>query len=64
MRVHNKALQPRTQALTTRDSQKNSHSSTIVDSDLQRVINARRDLPVNLKDAIVAIVGSDSLSPL
>jgi hypothetical protein len=49
---------PHNQALTTRDSQRDSHSSKIVDSDLQWVINAWRDLPTNLKAAILAIAGS------
>jgi hypothetical protein len=41
-----------------KDSQIDSHSSKIVDSDLQWVINAWRDLPANLKAAILAIAGS------
>jgi hypothetical protein len=53
---------PRNQGLATRDSQRDSHNSTIVDFDLQRVINAWPDLPANLKAAILAIVGSGSLS--
>ena len=44
--------------LATRDSQRDSHSSKIVDFDLQRVINAWRDLPANLKATILAIAGS------
>ena len=49
---------PHNQGLASRDSQRNSHSLKIVDSDLQRVINAWRDLPANLKAAILAIAGS------
>ncbi|MGA9579015.1 MAG: tyrosine-type recombinase/integrase [Terrimicrobiaceae bacterium] len=53
---------PHNQMVTTNDSQGDSQSSKIFDSDLQRVINAWRDLPTNLKAAIMAIVGPDSLS--
>ena len=45
-----------------KDSQRDSQNSKIFDSDLQRVINAWRDLPTNLKAAIMAIVGPDSLT--
>ena len=37
-------------------------SGKIFDSGLQRVINAWRDLPTNLKAAIISIVGPNSLS--
>jgi hypothetical protein len=43
-------------------SKPDSQSAKIFDSDLQRVIKAWRDLPTNLKAAILAIVGPDSLS--
>jgi hypothetical protein len=46
------------QTLTTRDSQ----SAKIFDSDLQWVINAWRDLPTNLKAAVMAIVDPNSVS--
>jgi hypothetical protein len=50
---------PSNQVPTTGDSQRDSQSSKIFDFDLQRVINAWRDLPANLKAAIMAIVGPD-----
>ena len=54
---------PHNQAVTPRDSQGNSQSANpIPDHDLQRVINAWCNLPANLKAAIMAIVGPDSLS--
>jgi hypothetical protein len=53
---------PHNQMVTTNDSQGDSQSSKIFDSDLQRVINAWRDLPTNLKAAIISIVGPNSLS--
>ena len=54
---------PHNQAVTPRDSQGDSQSANpIPDHDLQRVINAWCNLPANLKAAIMAIVGPDSLS--
>ena len=49
---------PHNQALATPDSQRDSQTSEMVNSDVQRVITAWRDLPANLKAAILAIVGS------
>jgi hypothetical protein len=47
------------QELTTQVSQRDSQNpSIIVDSKLQRVIEAWGKLPANLKTAIMAIVGS------
>jgi hypothetical protein len=53
---------PHNQVVTTKDSPGDSQSSKIFDSDLQRVINAWRDLPTDLKAAIISIVGPNSLS--
>jgi hypothetical protein len=54
---------PHNQVVTTKDSQRDSQSANpIPDHDLQRVINAWCNLPANLKAAIMAIVGPDSLS--
>jgi len=50
------------QELTTQVSQRDSQKpNIIVDSKLQRVIEAWGKLPANLKTAIMAIVGSSNV---
>ena len=51
---------PHYQKLPTRVSQRDSQDSKVIaDSDLQRVIEAWRNLPTNLKAAIVSIACPD-----
>jgi len=61
MQVSNSEINADNQELTTRVPQKDSQNpSIIVDSKLQRVIEAWRKLPANLKTAIMAIVRSSN----
>ena len=61
MQVSNSEINADNQELTTRVSQRDSQKpNIIVDSKLQRVIEAWEKLPANLKTAIMAIVGSSN----